>query len=117
MDMFWEILENFGKIEKNEPKVSGGGSKSALLRILEPNFFLGPVTFPNMKIFEKKFFRPEINPLSRCEIGLVIIGPLTLEIQPVAKINFSKFRFFLYSPVKAPNAVGVLRRVFFFPDN
>ena len=100
--MFWAILENFGKIEKNEPKLSGGGRNLHYSEFWGPTSFLEPVTFPNMKIFKKNFFRPEINPLSRCEIGLGVIGPLTLEIHLVAKINFSKFRFFFIQPRKGP---------------
>ena len=56
--MFWAILENFGKIEKNESKLRGvRGPKSGLLRILESNFFLGPnVPFSYRAVVPKDTF-------------------------------------------------------------
>ena len=104
--MFWAILENFGKIEKNEPKLSGGGAKSGLLRILESNFFLGPVTFRKIEISKKNFFWPEINPFPRCEIGFVNIGSVSFEIDPLRKKDFSKNGFFFTQPPNGPYAVG-----------
>ena len=77
--MFRAILGGVGFFGIFRPKLSGGGSAfSALLRILGRNFFVGPVTFRKIQIFKKKFFWPEVDPLSRCEIQFVMIDVIEL---------------------------------------
>ena len=58
------VLVDFGEFWKNRKKKridweGGVGPFLYLLRILETNFFLEPVTFLKMRIFKKNFFRPQ----------------------------------------------------------
>ena len=103
-------MGKFGQFWKN-PKISalfepGGGPEIGITQNFGKEFFSGTCNFLENGNFEKKNFRPEINPFPKCEIGFVKIGCLTSEIEPVRKKDFSKFGFFLYSPVMAPNAMG-----------
>ena len=60
------VIVDFGRFWKNRyfwaQNRTGGGAFLYLLRILENNFFLGPVTFSKIGILKKKKFRPEFEP-------------------------------------------------------
>ena len=55
-NIFSVILKNFGKIKKNEPKVSGGGDDIATTQNFGAQLFSGTCNFSKNGNFRKKIF-------------------------------------------------------------